>query len=64
MNFLKGWKTILFNVVTGILLLVDNMGEGLGIPPAVLETIIVVGNLILRFLTTGESAPIKMLKKK
>ena len=49
---MKGWKTIVFNVLTGILLLVDNMGEGLGISNEVIAGIIVVGNMVLRFVTT------------
>ena len=52
MNKIKGWKTIIFNLLTGLLLIVDKAGEGLGIPPGIIETILVVGNLILRFFTT------------
>jgi len=53
MQKVKGWKTILFNVITAAILIVDKAGEGLGIPPGVMETILVVGNLILRvFFTT------------
>lgn len=50
---MKGWKTIIFNALTGILLLVEQMGVGLGIGPEVVSGILVVGNLILRFVTTS-----------
>lgn len=49
---LKGWKTILFNVVTGAILLIDNLGADWGIAPGLIEGILIVGNLILRFLTS------------
>ena len=53
---MKGWKTILFNVLTGILLLVENMGVGFGLGPEIVSSILVIGNLVLRFLTTGPVA--------
>ena len=49
---LKGWKTILFNVVMAIILLVDKQADLWGIPPGTAETILIVGNFVLRFLTT------------
>ena len=53
MGKLKGWKTILFNIIMAILLVVDQQADIWGIPPGVVETIIIVGNFILRFLTDG-----------
>ena len=50
---MKGWKTIAFNVLMGLLLLVDNQAHLWNIPPGVAETILVVGNFVLRFLTTS-----------
>lgn len=49
---MKGWKTIAFNVLTGALLLLENMGVGLGLSNEILAAVLTVGNLILRFLTT------------
>ena len=49
---MKGWKTITFNVLTGILLLVEGMGKGFGLTPETVSAILVVGNVILRFFTT------------
>jgi len=49
---MKGWKTILFNVLMGIILLVENQAGLWGIPAGIAETVIIVGNFILRFLTT------------
>lgn len=50
---MKGWKTIAFNVLMGILLLVDNQAALWNIPAGIAETILVVGNFVLRFLTTS-----------
>lgn len=55
---MKGWKTIIFNILAGILLLVDKQADLWGIPPGTAETILVVGNVILRFFTTGPAAPV------
>ena len=49
---MKGWKTIAFNVLMGILLLVQHQADLWNIPAGIAETILVVGNFILRFLTS------------
>jgi hypothetical protein len=53
-NTIKGAlksKTVWFNVVTGTLEIV-NVLNGSVIPSAVAGTVITVGNIVLRFLTT------------
>ena len=53
---LKGWKTILFNVITGIILILESQGvTHWGIAPGVVEIILVLGNLILRTFFTDTS---------
>lgn len=49
---MKGWKTIGFNIITGALLLLSQMGQDWGISPELIATISVVGNFLLRFFTT------------
>lgn len=49
---MKGWKTITFNVLMGILLLVQHQAHLWEIPEGIAETILVVGNFILRFVTS------------
>lgn len=50
---MKGWKTIAFNVLSGVLLVLEGQGVDLwGLTPELLGTITVVGNFALRFLTT------------
>lgn len=48
---MKGWKTILFNVIGAILLVAENQGEAFGLGTETIATIILVGNFVLRFLT-------------
>jgi hypothetical protein len=50
---MKGWKTILFNALSGLLLVIGGQGVDLwGLSPELIGTITVVGNFILRFITT------------
>lgn len=50
---MKGWKTILFNILTGAILVVDVQGTDIwGLTPEIISVVNVVGNIILRFLTT------------
>ena len=49
---MKGWKTIVFNVIGAILLVAENQGVAFGLSPETIATILLVGNFILRFLTT------------
>jgi hypothetical protein len=50
---LKGWKTIAFNVLTGILLVLTTQGVDVwGLSPEIIGTVTIVGNFILRLLTT------------
>ena len=49
---MKGWKTIAFNVITALLLVAEKMGADFGIADSVIATVALVGNFILRFLTT------------
>ena len=57
---MKGWRTIVFNVISVVILVANNAATVPYIPHQILETVIVVGNLILRFVTTtpvGQSTP-------
>ena len=50
---MKGWKTIAFNILTGILLVVASQGaEVWGLSTEIVAFVGVIGNFILRFLTT------------
>lgn len=50
---MKGFKTIAFNIISGILLIAQSQGAELwGLTPEVLTLIILIGNFVLRFLTT------------
>lgn len=49
---MKGWKTIIFNVLMAILLVVEEQGELWGLSIEVIGFITVIGNAILRFFTT------------
>ena len=50
---MKGWKTIAFNVLTGILLIISTQGvEIWGLSMEVVSFATVIGNFVLRFLTT------------
>lgn len=49
---MKGWKTIVFNVIGAILLVAENQGVAFGLSPETIATILLVGNFVLRFLTT------------
>lgn len=50
---LKGWKTILFNVLSGAILIAQSQGVDVwGLTPELVSTVVVVGNFLLRFLTT------------
>lgn len=51
---MKGWKTIAFNVLSGLILVAQSQGADVwGIAPETVATIVVVGNFILRFLTNS-----------
>ena len=50
---MKGWKTIAFNVLTGILLILTSQGTDVwGLSTEVVSFAVVIGNFVLRFLTT------------
>ena len=50
---MKGFKTIAFNVLTGVLLIMTTQGvEVWGLSTEVVSFAVVIGNFILRFLTT------------
>ena len=49
---MKGWKTILFNVVTAGLLVAEKLGADFGLSDSIIATVALVGNFVLRFLTT------------
>jgi hypothetical protein len=50
---MKGWKTIAFNVLTGILLILTTQGADVwGLSTEVVSFSVVIGNFVLRFLTT------------
>ena len=50
---MKGWKTIAFNILTGILLVVSSQGEDVwGLSTEIVAFATVIGNFVLRFLTT------------
>ena len=50
---MKGFKTIAFNIFAGLLLIIDQQAELWGIPPGGAEAILVIGNIILRFITSS-----------
>lgn len=57
---MKGWKTITFNVVTGLMALSSQFADASIVSPEVLLYINIIGNFVLRFLTTtpvGKSIP-------
>lgn len=56
---MKGWKTIIFNVLMAILLIVDKVGGDLGLSPEIMTLVAVVGNFILRFFTDTKVASAK-----
>lgn len=49
---MKGWKTIIFNILTGGLLLVEGLGEGWGIDLGTIAAVSSIVNIVLRFITT------------
>jgi len=49
---MKGWKTIGFNIITGILLIIEAQGIDLGLDVETIALINVVGNFVLRFFTS------------
>ena len=50
---MKGFKTIAFNVLTGVLLIMTTQGvEVWGLSTEVVSFAVVIGNFILRFLTS------------
>tara|TARA_Y100000310_G_scaffold340782_1_gene437732 strand:+ start:261 stop:434 length:174 start_codon:yes stop_codon:yes gene_type:complete len=50
---MKGWKTILFNLIAGIILVLEQQGVSVwGLTTEVVSVATVVGNFVLRFLTT------------
>jgi hypothetical protein len=49
---MKGWKTILFNIIAGLLLVAEQQGINFGLTPEIIGIIVVIGNFVLRFLTT------------
>ena len=57
---MTGWRTIAFNVVSLIVLLLNNyVAAAPWIPPAFAEYGLIIGNIVLRYLTTtpiGEPA--------
>jgi hypothetical protein len=57
---MKGWKTIVFNILMGILLVIDQQGVNWGLSIEKIAAIGTVGNFILRFITT---TPIGITKK-
>ena len=58
---MKGWKTIVFNILMGILLVIGEQGTSWGLSIETIAIIGTVGNFILRFLTTS---PVALLPKK
>ena len=50
---MKGWRTIAFNVLTGLILIIQSQGAELwGLSPEMVAFAIVIGNFILRFVTS------------
>jgi len=49
---MKGWKTIAFNVLSGIMLIVAQQGDMWNLSPDVVAGVAIIGNFILRFFTT------------
>jgi len=53
---MKGFKTIAFNILSGILLVLETQGiTNWGLTPELLATILVVGNFGLRLITTSKA---------
>ena len=48
---MKGYKTIIFNVLLGALYLLDLNGASWGLSAEVVATVGTIGNFILRFFT-------------
>lgn len=49
---MKGWKTIIYNVIMAIILVAEQQGAGFGLSPEVIGYITLIGNFVLRFFTT------------
>lgn len=49
---MKGWKTIIFNILMGVMLVVEEQGQLWGLSLSTIGFITVVGNAVLRFFTT------------
>lgn len=50
----KGWKTVMFNAISGLLYGADKVGAsdlGLGDNPEIFALVLLVGNTVLRFFT-------------
>ena len=48
---MKGWKTIVFNVLTIAVLIMQQMGTDLGISAPVITAVVAVINIVLRYFT-------------
>lgn len=48
---MKGWKTIIFNILMGVMLVVEEQGQLWGLSLSTIGFITVMGNAILRFFT-------------
>ena len=52
---MKGWKTIVFNLLSAVLLIVSTQGVDIwGLSTEVVAFASVLGNFVLRFLTTTQ----------
>lgn len=49
---MKGWKTIVFNIISAIILVAETYGVGFGLDPQTIAYIALIGNFVLRFFTT------------
>jgi hypothetical protein len=49
---LKGWKTIVFNIISGIMLVITTQADLWGLSPEVVGLATVIGNFVLRFFTS------------
>lgn len=53
MIIMKGWKTIIFMILTAALAGVDAIAESINIPDWYYAVVVPAVGIILRFLTTG-----------
>jgi len=49
---MKGYKTLIFNIIAALLMIAENYGVTFGLSAEIVGYIAVIGNFVLRFFTT------------